>query len=218
MVSSSLAGAPLTKEWKSQVALRNAAAGDSGSSGGSWFEAARGSAQMAEYRAHQTQRLVGVSQRQLPEQPGAVLPEHLAQPVFDHFVEDQIRLLGLHHGSPRIDVRFHRIGLEQALTEAVDRRAGHLVERLARRAEASTPIFRQALGKGGAQLGRNRSVSPSPRRTPEPAGGARWRELGERHGGNRPGRHPVSQHRGDASRHDRGLSDPAPDSTRKERS
>src|SRR3546814_250147 len=74
----------------------------------------------------------------------------LAQPGVNNLDEGEISLVAVHHASARIDVGFDGIGLDQPLAEAVDRRAGDLVNRRRRCREVGLVGLRQAVRKGDA--------------------------------------------------------------------
>ena len=79
----------------------------------------------------------------------------LAQPGLDDLEEGEIGLVAIHDAGAGIDVGLDRIGLDQALAEAVDGRAGDFVDRGARGGEIVALGFGQTIGQRDAQLGRD---------------------------------------------------------------
>ncbi len=66
------------------------------------------------------------------QQPSPVVRERLAQPGFDCLEEQQIRLVTIHDRGARVNLRLDRIGLDQSLAEAVNGRAGQIIDLMAR--------------------------------------------------------------------------------------
>ena len=85
--------------------------------------------------ANQLQGLVAVLPNEIPEQALILLVEFGSEPGVHHLIEGHVRLVAVHDGGARVYVRRHRIGLDEMLAEAVNRRAGDLIERLARELE-----------------------------------------------------------------------------------
>ena len=134
-----------------------------------------------------------------------VAGQALAQPAIDDLEEDEIGLIAVHDAGAGIDVGLGRIGLDQALAEAVDGRAGDFVDRGARGREIVALRFRQAVGQRHAQLGGDlagRKVGDEFANTREQL--ARC-QLGEGDGGDGAGRDAFGEHDSDAAGHDGGL-------------
>ena len=139
------------------------------------------------------------------EQAACIAGELLPQPDFDDLDEGEVGLVAVHHDRAGIDVRLDRIGLDQALTEAVDGRAGDFVDRRAGGREMAAVAVGQAIGQGDPKLGGNatcRQLANEVADTDEKLAG---RELGERHRGDGLGRNAFGQHQSDAAGHDGGL-------------
>ena len=167
-------------------------------------------AQTGQNFVYQPNRPAGVLQHQLLQQTTGVARKRFAQPRIDNLSEDEVRLIAIHDGSAGIDVRFDRVGLDQALTESVNGRAGHLVDRFRRGGKMASLTFGEAIRQRCLQLGRNASgrqrLDELVHSQEKLAGG----ELSERHRGDGPGRHAFCEHDGDAARHDRGLAGAGP--------
>ena len=148
---------------------------------------------------------VGIVQDQLGEQAAFLAAEFFPQPVVDDLGEDQLRLIAVHDGGAGVDVGLDRIGRDEPLAEAVDGRAGHLVERRVGPGEVATLLFRQTVRQGGAKLDRNVTGHKRAHEGPHPDQQLARGELGERHRGNGPGRNPSGQQCRDAARQNRGL-------------
>ena len=163
------------------------------------------SAEMLEDGADQRDGRVGIVQDQLGEQAAFLAAEFSPQPVVDDFVEGQLRLIAVHHGGAGVDVGLDRIGRDKPLAEAVDGRAGHLVERRVRLGEVAALLFRQAVRQGGAKLDRNLTGRKRAHKGAHPDQQFARGELGERHGGNGPGRDAARQQHHDPARQNSGL-------------
>ena len=167
-------------------------------------------AQTGQNFVYQPDRPAGVLQHQLLQQTTGVARKRFAQPRIDNLSEDEVRLIAIHDGSAGIGVRFDRVGLDQALTESVNGRAGHLVDRFRRGGKMASLTFGEAIRQRCLQLGRNASgrqrLDELVHSQEKLAGG----ELSERHRGDGPGRHAFCEHDGDAARHDRGLAGAGP--------
>ena len=149
-------------------------------------------AEMLEDGADQRDGGVGILQDQLGEQAASLAGEFFPQPIVADLAEGELRLVAVHHGGPGVDVGLDRIGCDEPLAEAVDGRAGHLVERRIGPGEVAALLFRQAFGQGGAKLDRNIAGRKRAHEGAHPNEQLTRGELGERHGGNGLG--------GDASR------------------
>ena len=95
--------------------------------------------------------------------------------------------------------------MNEALAEAVDGRAGHLVERRIRCREIAALLVREAVRQGHAQFGRNLAGRERAHESPHPDQQLARGELGERHRGDGLGRDAFGQQHGDAAGHDRRL-------------
>ena len=157
-------------------------------------------AQAAENSVNQRYRLIGVLQHQLLEQPVAAAPERLSQPRLDDLLEDEVGLVTVHHHGARIDAGLDRIGFDEALTEAVDRRAGQLVDVRLGSGETTLLSLRQPMGQGDANRRRDVSGSELVGELAYPDEQLARGELGERDRGDRPRRDAFGEHQGDASR------------------
>ena len=166
--------------------------------------------QMDQDLVDQPDRPTGVLQHQLFEQTTGVAGEGFAQPRIDNLPEDEVRLIAIHDGSAGIDVRFDRVGLDQALTESVNGRAGHLVDRLRRGGKMDSLTFAETIGQRRLQLGRDGSGRQRLDELVHPQEKLAGGELGERHRGDGLGRHAFGEHDGNAPRHDRGLAGAGP--------
>ena len=62
----------------------------------------------------------GAVQHHLCEDAALAAGQALAQPAINNFEEGEIGLIAIHDAGAGIDVGLRRIGLDQALTEAVD--------------------------------------------------------------------------------------------------
>ena len=99
----------------------------------------------------------------------------------------------------------HRIGRGEALAEAVDGRAGHLVERRLRRPQIVALLLREAFRQGDAKLGRDVAGHKRAHEGAHPDQQLARGELGEGHGGDGLGCGAACQQHGDAAGHDSGL-------------
>ena len=140
-------------------------------------------AEMAEDGADQRQGRVGIVQDQLGEQAAGLAGELLPQPGVDKLVEDEVRLVAVHHAGTGVDVGFHWIGRDEALAEAVNGRARHLVERRICRCETAALLVREAVRQRDAKLGRNLAGRKRAHEGPHPDQQLARGELGEGHGG-----------------------------------
>ena len=162
-------------------------------------------AEMLEDRADQRDGRVGIVQYQLGEQAAFLTGEFFPQPAIHYLDEGELRLVAVHHGGAGVDVGLDRIGHDEPLAEAVDGRAGHLVERRVGLGEVATLLFRQAVRQGGVKLDRDIFGRKRAHEGPHPNEQLACGELGERHGGNGVGRDPSGQQHGDAARQNCGF-------------
>ena len=97
--------------------------------------------------------------------------------------EGEVCLIAVHHGRSGVDAGLHRIGGDEALAEAVNGRARHLVERRIRRREVAPLLVREAVRQGDAKLGRDVAGGERAHECPHPDQQLARGELGEGHGG-----------------------------------
>ena len=136
-----------------------------------------------------------------PPSPAKLLP----QPGIDDLGEGKLRLVAVHDACAGVDIGLHRIRRDEALAEAVNGRARHLVERRVRRLEIAVLFLRETLRQGDAKLGRDLASRERAHEGADPDQQLARRELGEGHGGDGLGRSTACQQHGDTARHDRGL-------------
>ena len=150
--------------------------------------------------------LAGAAQDHFGEDAALVAGQALTQPDVDDLEEGEIGLIAIHDSGARVDVGFGGIGLDQALAEAVDGRAGDLVDCGARDGEIVALGLRQTLGQRYAQLGRDRLAG---REIGDKIADTREkfarRQFGESDGSDGAWRNPFGEHDGDASGHDGSL-------------
>ena len=77
----------------------------------------------------QPDSLAGILKYHFGDDPSFAAGKLLAQPSLDDLDEGEVGLVAIHNAGAGIDIGFHGVGLDQALAEAVDRRAGDLVDR-----------------------------------------------------------------------------------------
>ena len=147
----------------------------------------------------------GVLQHHFGEDAALVAGQALAQPAIDDLEKGEIGLIAVHDGGAGIDIGLDRIGLDQALAEAVDGRAGDLVDRGARGRETVALRLRQAVGQRHAQLGRDVSGREVGDKFADAREKFARRQLGEGDGGDGAGRNAFGEHDSDAPGHDGGL-------------
>ena len=82
------------------------------------------------------------------------LRQLLSQPIVDDLTENQVSTPLVRDRRARVDVGFDRIGFDQSLAEAMDRRAGDLVDRLGGCFQRGPLRRRQAIGKADCQFRR----------------------------------------------------------------
>ena len=134
-------------------------------------------AEVAEDGADQPDGRAGIVQGQLGEQTAGLAGQLLPQPGLDELREGEVRLITVHHGRTGVDIRLDRIGRYQALAEAVDGGAGHLVERRVCRREIAALLLREAPRQGDAKLGRDFAGSEGGHEGPAPGSAARLRRT-----------------------------------------
>ena len=125
-------------------------------------------AKVVEDGADQRDRPFGVAQDEFREQSVYLASQFLPQPSIRDLPEGEFRLIAVHHRSTWVDIGFDRIRCDHALAEAVDGRAGDLVERLARGNEVAPLILGEPIRQGHAKRRRNVAVPPARRQTPGP--------------------------------------------------
>ena len=162
-------------------------------------------AEVFEDGTNQPDRLVGVMQNQLREQAVRLVGQFTAQPGIDNLGKRQVSLVAVHHGRAGIDTGLNRVGSDQALAKAVDGRAGHVVDGLARSGKAAALIRRKVVRQGDLKLRRDCAVRKRIDERLDADKQLAGRQLGERNGGDRLGRDPLRQQQSDAPGHDRGL-------------
>ena len=173
--------------------------------GDGWCREGAAAAQILGDLMDERHGLTGAVQHHFGEDAALVAGQALAQPAIDDFEEGEIGLVAVHDAGAGIDVGLRRIGLDQALAEAVDGRAGDFVDRGARGREIVALRLRQAVGQRHAQFGGDvagREVGDKFADAREQLAG---RELGEGDGGDGARRDAFGEHDGDASGHDGGL-------------
>jgi hypothetical protein len=136
---------------------------------------------------------------------GTVAAEALDQPGVEGVVEGERRGGRVQDRGAGVDVRLDGVGLHEVAREAVDRRAGQVVE--VGRGAAEVRELRGV--RPGGQRGRDRGVDDAVEQLVDEAvhavGELGGRELGEGDGGDRGGRDALGQEQGDPARHQRGL-------------
>ena len=167
-------------------------------------------AEMVEDGTEQPDGCVGIVKNQIGKQAVGFAGQFFAQPSLSNLAEGAVCFDAVHHGRAGVDVRLHRIGGDEALAEAVNGRARHLVERRVRSGEIAALLLREAAGQGDAKLGLDFAGRESAHESPHPDQQLARGELGEGHGGDRPGRAALGQQHGNASRHDSGLARASP--------
>ena len=169
-----------------------------------WGEGAM-AAEMVEDGADQRHRLGGIVEDQLGEQAAPLARKLLPQPGIDDLGEGKLRLVAVHDACAGVDIGLHRIRRDEALAEAVNGRARHLVERRVRRLEIAVLFLRETLRQGDAKLGRDVVARKRSHKGPYPDEQLARGEFGEGHGGDMSWFDAPGQQHGDPARHDRGL-------------
>ena len=162
-------------------------------------------AEMFQDGTNQPDRGVGIMQDQLHEQAVRLVGQFTAQPGIDNLGKRQVSLVTVHHGRAGIDTGLDRVWRDQPLAEAVDSRAGHLVDGLARSGKVAALFFRQAVRQGNLKLGRGCAVGEYIDERLYADKQLAGRQLGEGDGGDGLGRNASGQQQGDAAGHHRGL-------------
>ena len=134
-----------------------------------------------------------------------VAGQALPQPVIDDIEKSQIGLTAVHDASAGIDVGLRRIGLDQALTEAMDGRAGHFVDRCVRSFEIVSLSLRQTIRQSHAQLGDYIADQEFFDNFADARQQLARGQFGEGDSGDGVRRNAVGKHDGYASGHDGGL-------------
>ena len=153
-------------------------------------------------RAH---RRLDVFDHHLGEQASFIAGQPLSQPCVNDLAKQKVHLTPVRHPRARVDVRLDGIGFHQALAEAVDGRAGDLVDGLRGNNEILPLLRGKSVREACLQFRGNlvgeerRDEIPNPRK--KFAGG----HLGESDGRDRLWRNPAREQHCDAPRHDRGL-------------
>lgn len=147
----------------------------------------------------------GTVQHHFGEDPALIARQSLAQPALDDFEEGEIGLVAVHDAGAGIDVGLRRIGLDQALAEAVDGRACDFVNRGARPGEIVALDPRQTIGQRHAQFGRDPAGRELVDKFPDAGKQLARGEFGEGDRSDGAWRNPLGEHDGDASSHDGGL-------------
>ena len=162
-------------------------------------------AEVFEDGTNQLDRLIGVMQNQLREQAVRLVGQFTTQPSVDDLGKGQVRLVAVHHGRAGIDTGLNRVRRDEALAEAVDGRASHLVDGLARSGKPEPLIPGKAVRQGDLKLRRDCAVRKRIDERLDADKQLAGRQLGERNGGDRLGRDALCQQQSDATGHDRGL-------------
>ena len=175
-------------------------------------------AEMVEDGAYQSESRGGIVEDQLGEQGVPLACQLLPQPGVGDLGEGKLRLVAVHHARAGVDIGFHRIGRDEALAETVNCRAGHLVERRVRCREIAPLLVREAPRQGDAKLGWNVAGCERAHKGPHPDEQLARGELGEGHSGDRLGAALPASSMAIRPAMTAVLPEPAPASTRKERS
>jgi hypothetical protein len=149
--------------------------------------------------------LAGAVQHHLGQDAALAAGQAFAQPAIDNLEEGEIGLVAIHDAGAGVDVGFRRIGLDQALAEAVDGRAGDFVDRGAGGGEIVAMGLRQPIGQRHAQFGRDRAGREVGDELADTRQQLARGEFGEGDGGDGTRRNAFGQHGGDAAGHDGGL-------------
>ena len=88
----------------------------------------------------------GAMQHHFGKDAALVAGQALAQPAIDDLKKEEIGLVAIHDAGAGIDIGLDRIRLDQALAEAVDGRAGDFVDRGARGREIAALCFERPPG------------------------------------------------------------------------
>ncbi|AOG02868.1 putative ATP-dependent exodeoxyribonuclease domain protein (plasmid) [Bosea sp. RAC05] len=182
-------------------------------------EGGRGSGNRTRRRRHQlaraahavghpldcAERLVGIDRDHLDEERTAIGAEPIPDPSIAQIHEDEVGIVAVGHRGAGVDVGLGRVGLDQPLAEAVDGRAGDLIDLLACAIQIGLLLAVEFAMDDAGKLDGNATGQELVDELTNTGEQLARSELGECDGCDVARPDTRDQHHGDAASHDRGL-------------